>query len=406
MKRIKTMAYNELIKNFNGVRSYMRDFYVYGFKSRDEFNKKSLRLYDDEKRRIESWLGEYMGFRYTKEGKNIFLSIDSRAIKENPLYKALKAKSFTDADITLHFIILDILHDSKETYTLNEIVEKIDEYLLSFENPKIYDKSTIRKKLNEYVKEGLIKTEKVGRSYKYSRADDEADFNMDSVKFFSEVAPCGVLGSYILDKNEEENKEFTFKHHYITSAMDSEILCKIQIAILEKRKIALYDIGIEVVPLKICVSLRSGRQYLMAFNIGEKRLMSYRLDNIEEAKLLEILDNYEQYSNILEKHKDKIWGVSLGSSKTRSLEKVTFTITYEDDEQHIYNRLLREKRCGMVERLSKNSSRFTAEVFDSGELVPWIRTFICRITEIEFSNKELEKQFKRDMEGMYKIYDI
>ena len=60
----------------------------------------------------------------------------------------------------------------------------------------------------------------------------------------------------------------------------------------------------------------------------------------------------------------------------------------------------------MVERLSKNSSRFTAEVFDSGELVPWIRTFICRITEIEFSNKELEKQFKRDMEGMYKIYDI
>ena len=52
------MAYNELLKNFNGVRGYMRDFYVYGFKSRDEFNKKSLRLYDDEKRRIESWLGE------------------------------------------------------------------------------------------------------------------------------------------------------------------------------------------------------------------------------------------------------------------------------------------------------------------------------------------------------------
>ena len=400
------MAYNELIKNFNGVRSYMRDFYVYGFKSRDEFNKKSLRLYDDEKRRIESWLGEYMGFRYTKEGKNIFLSIDSRVIKENPLYKALKAKSFTDADIALHFIILDILHDPKETYTLNEIVKKIDEYLLSFENPKIYDKSTIRKKLNEYIKEGLIKSKKIGKSYTYSRVADEVDFDIDSVKFFSEVAPCGVLGSCILDKMEEENEEFTFKHHYITSAMDSEILCKILIAILEKRKIALYDIGIEVVPLKIYVSLRSGRQYLMTFNIGEKRLMSYRLDNIEEVKLLEILDNYEQYSNILEKHKDKIWGVSLGSSKTRSLEKVTFTITYEDDEQHIYNRLLREKRCGMVERLSKNSSRFTAEVFDSGELVPWIRTFICRITEIEFSNKELEKQFKRDMEGMYKLYDI
>lgn len=31
------MAYKELIKNFNRIRDYMRDFYVYGFKSRDEY---------------------------------------------------------------------------------------------------------------------------------------------------------------------------------------------------------------------------------------------------------------------------------------------------------------------------------------------------------------------------------
>ena len=41
------MAYSELIKNFEKVRSYMRDFYVYGFKGRDEFNAKSARIYDD-----------------------------------------------------------------------------------------------------------------------------------------------------------------------------------------------------------------------------------------------------------------------------------------------------------------------------------------------------------------------
>ena len=35
------MAYSELIKNFEKVRSYMRDFYVYGFKGREEFNTKS-----------------------------------------------------------------------------------------------------------------------------------------------------------------------------------------------------------------------------------------------------------------------------------------------------------------------------------------------------------------------------
>ena len=35
------MAYSELIKNFEKVRAYMREFYVYGFKSRTEYDAKS-----------------------------------------------------------------------------------------------------------------------------------------------------------------------------------------------------------------------------------------------------------------------------------------------------------------------------------------------------------------------------
>ena len=103
------MAYSELVKNFNRIRDYMREFYVYGFKSRDEYDRKSARSYDDERRRVESWLGDYMRFRQTPDGKNVFLSIDSRLSQHNPLYKAWKAKSFTDGDITLHFILFDIL---------------------------------------------------------------------------------------------------------------------------------------------------------------------------------------------------------------------------------------------------------------------------------------------------------
>ena len=59
------MAYSELIKHFERIRDYMREFYVYGFKSRDEFTKKSARSYDDERRRVDSWLGDYMRFRLT-----------------------------------------------------------------------------------------------------------------------------------------------------------------------------------------------------------------------------------------------------------------------------------------------------------------------------------------------------
>ena len=42
-------SYSELIKNFEKIRSYMREFYVYGLKSREEYNKKSSRSYDDER---------------------------------------------------------------------------------------------------------------------------------------------------------------------------------------------------------------------------------------------------------------------------------------------------------------------------------------------------------------------
>lgn len=54
------MAYSELIKNFEKIRDYMREFYIYGFKSREDYTKKSARSYDDERRRIESWLGGYI----------------------------------------------------------------------------------------------------------------------------------------------------------------------------------------------------------------------------------------------------------------------------------------------------------------------------------------------------------
>ena len=112
------MAYNELIKNFEKVRAYMREFYVYGFKSRTEYDAKSARSYDDERRRLESWLGDYMRFVQTPEGKNVFLSVDSRVTRKNPFYKAWKAKSFTDGDITLHFAIFDILFVTSAPSTL------------------------------------------------------------------------------------------------------------------------------------------------------------------------------------------------------------------------------------------------------------------------------------------------
>ena len=57
------MAYSELIKDFGRIRAYLRSFYVYGFQHREEFTQKSARGYDNERRRVESWLGDYIFFK-------------------------------------------------------------------------------------------------------------------------------------------------------------------------------------------------------------------------------------------------------------------------------------------------------------------------------------------------------
>ena len=52
--------FQELIKNFDRIRDYMRQFYIYGFKVRGDYDDKSGRTYDNERRRIGGWMAGYM----------------------------------------------------------------------------------------------------------------------------------------------------------------------------------------------------------------------------------------------------------------------------------------------------------------------------------------------------------
>lgn len=408
------MAYSELVKNFNRIRDYMREFYVYGFKSRSEYTKKSARSYDDERRRIESWLGDYMQFRQSPEGKNVFLSLDSRVCHHNPLYKAWKAKSFTDGDITLHFLLLDMLAVAKEPLSLNEMNEKLCDYLESFEEPRLFDESTIRKQLKEYVAQGIVETEKRGRAFVYKRAAMIPCYDQSLLHFFSEVSPCGVIGSFLLDKEEPKEDYFTFKHHYITGTLDSEIHYQIFLALEEQSYVDLSlvnhkgEVILEkgIVPLSLFISVQSGRQYLMGYSPRFRHFIAFRTDHILSVTKGEKAKNYISLREKLEVKKAHMWGVSSRNRHKRTLETVEFTVVYKEDEPHIHQRLEREKRCGQVEQIDEFHSRFFAEVYDTAELIPWIRTFICRIDEIHFSNAALEEMFKSDLKAMYELYDL
>jgi len=406
------MSYNQRIKKFNRIREYMRDFYVYGFKRRDDFRQKSGRTYDDERRRIEGLLGEHIDSRQNDEGKTFFLSIDSRTSSHNPLYKAWKTKSFTDGDITLHFLLFDVMHDEAEEYTLQELMAGIDSRLGGFDVPKTFDVSTVRKKLNEYIKVGIVQAVRRGKIMYYRRAPEMKGFSHDCLDFFTEVSPCGVVGTYLLDRLSKQDSHFVFKHHYMTGALDYEILQQLLDAIREQRCVTLKIMNRkrqrsqdqEVVPLKIFISVQSGRQYLMAYAPKYRRMDSYRLDAITKVEVGETAADFAELQDTLRKMQPHIWGVSTQSFSGQRMEHVEFTVEYGDDESHIPRRLMREKRCGTVEKLDQNSSRFSADVYDASELIPWMRTFIGRLKDVHFSDSTLEKQFYRDIEIMKQMY--
>ena len=402
------MAYSELIKKFDNIRDYMREFYVFGFKRREEYTKKSARSYDNERRRVESWLGDYMSFRQNESGKNVFLSVDSRTVSRNPLYKAFKAKSFTNNDIVLHFFILDILADGIAR-TKSDIVHKLEfDYYYEFEDAEMPNESTVRNKLKEYTNLGLLQTEKRGKEICFRISDcniNRRSWN-NAIEFFSEAAPLGVIGSYM----SNESSVFSFKHHYILNALDSQVMCGVLNAMSEKCCVTVTvfskrrnDERVHTVyPMKLFISSQNGKQLLLAYHYKYKKPMFFRLENILNVKVGAVEKHSAKYEKYFEKLSENLWGTALHMEP--SLDHIELTLHVEEKEHFIADRLNREKRCGTVEQLDANTLRFSADVYDANEMLPWIRTFIGRIEKLECSNSAVTAKFYSDLDEMKKLY--
>lgn len=407
------MAYRELIKNFETIRDYMRQFYVYGFKSREEYQLKSPRSYDNERRRVESWLGDYLSFHQDGAGKNVYLSVDSRRTLRNPLYKAFGAKSFTSKDITLHFYLMDLLAEG-EAMTAKELVDAMeDRYLSAFRHPFSLDESTVRKKLKEYEALGLLTARKEGRSILYQRTDHPAvplASWADALSFFSEEAPLGVIGSFLLDRLERPPSYFRFKHHYILHALDSEILCALLTAIQAHRRVTLVLKNLQThretrrtfCPLKIYASTQTGRQYVMGFSSFSRPPLFFRIDSIHQVLVEEEEGRFSDYEALWSQTCPHLWGVS--STGWPRLEHIEMTLRLGPGEEYLFQRLVREKRNGSVVRLDPSTCQFTAQVYDASEMIPWLRTFLGHIVDLRCSNPSVTALFQRDLEEMETMY--
>lgn len=408
------MAYSELIKDFKRIRTYLRDFYVYGFKARSEFSEKSARSYDNERRRVESWMGDYVSFSQDSRGKRVYLSMDSRSISHNPLYQAFKAKSFTDKDILLHFCLLDLFRD-QDYLELRDILPLLEETYPNAIGALVMDEKTVRLKVQELTDIGVLEKEKQGRKVLYRLVQDSASLSemADAIDFYSEALPLGVVGSYLLEKLDRKESAFQFKHHYPMQAIDSEVMadlfeaiqcrCAVEVMVLNPDN---GEVRRKNIPIKIYISTETGREYAVMWAHREQKFFLTRIDRIIEVAILEEDLQWNQLSKeFAEQQAPYIWGMSSRTAGGKQeLQWLEMEIVFSPDEPFILQRLQREKRCATLQRMEEGRYLVRAEVYDPYEMMPWILSFTGRITRLDSSDSRIMEDygvFLRRWEELY-----
>ena len=413
-------GFSELIKTFEKTRDYIHDFFIYGFKGRGEFMRRSSRTYDDEKRRAESWLGDVVRYDDSVRGRQVSISVDSGHILENPLYQAYGAKSFTDNDIRLHFLLLDLLADG-QPQNLRTLTDR-----LSSEYGAVFDEQTVRNKLREYAAEGLLTAEKQGKTSVYRLSPgtaaqmlEEYDGLADAVRFCALDEELGAVGAQMLRSAGCRNDIFYRKHHYIIRALEDAVLpeifaaaeekCRVRFRTFSTKSINIPDAegGVfEVVPMQILTSAQTGRRYLAGYIPEKKRFHAFRLDYIRNVKRGEPEPDYDALAADYRRNLAHLFGVSFGIRRdTGAVQPVRLTVRLnEETEDFILERLEREKRIGTLEKTGEGLYTLTIDAFDPNEVMQWAKTLIGRIVSVEGGTKQVIGRFRYDIRRMRDLY--
>lgn len=114
------------IQKFNDARNFIRSFFIYGYKHTEKVTeRKSTRINNSYIPKIKNWFENHCAFYWqenttsaknitesenkTKEATSIkipYIAVDSHDIDCNPFYTPLKAITFNDNQISLHFYLL------------------------------------------------------------------------------------------------------------------------------------------------------------------------------------------------------------------------------------------------------------------------------------------------------------
>lgn len=375
--------YQELVKSFDNIRKISQDFFIYGYNGRGDFPFISDRMYDNELRRIKSYLKNYVITTQTKDKKTISISSNTIYDTINPLFELFSGKSFTSKDCFLHFVLLDILSNYK-TKTLNEIYDEIlDNY-----DPIDLDIMTVRNKLHEYIDLGIIILSKENNKNLYTLQNQIIidDKLIETLIFFQKIVPLG----YILNPITSNKKSsYIYKQVFFSNVLDDEYVLILLNAIENKQPILIKQRGrkknviVKGMPIGIYQNMITGRRYLKVMKKGNSVFV--RIDKIEEVSYLDT-----EYTLFEENNKK---------------EYIKVLIHIDDNEMFIVDRIYREINEENITKIDENTYQFTlyySNLFDS---IPYVRSYFGRILKLESDNKQVLTKLERDLFSTISLYE-
>ena len=416
---------NLLIRDYDNIRHILRDIYIFGCLSRDDFVEMGIsgRKYDMEQYRIHAYLPE--GFiQKRRVGKKVlqYCSYNPIDCPENYLAETFRNKSFTLLDIMAYFYTLQLLGNEEE-WTLPMLLKQIPEV-----NEQIsFTKDNLRIKLEELEEAGLIQIKKEGRSVTYSLSEDIwKEFSneelldiYDYLEFLKNILPLEMPFFYLQKKlrlylscergmEVIEQKIFLFRHNHLFHALDNEILFFILKAINQKRyiqiKMRYHGEKQAIVPVKVIHDSTYGRQYLLGYDFKKARIHSIRLDKLDMVESDEAVteEEWNQAEQICEAQKECF--STSGANNEPVLVEIEFRFD-EEKEAFILERIQREGHGGFLERRGEGCYYYSLMVRDPIEMVPWIRSFGERARVLSSGHYRIEERIAQDWRKAVEKYE-
>ncbi|WZL71695.1 WYL domain-containing protein [Clostridiaceae bacterium 35-E11] len=425
--------YKNFIKHYDTIRDVLRNFYLYGCYSRNDFDQKKIsrRKYDNEKRRIMNYMnGKYVKQHTEGHTKYISLNYDMFTCTENFLSYSFLTRSFNWNDIVLYFLIQQMLSEKEQSMTIEELMDAcIAKLSNEAENFQSFEISTLRRKVKQMSSENLLELEidKNKKRYRISNdffsclTNEEIVLLLEAVTFFSNTAAICVPGVYLSDTIKNYLKyergididpcdSIMYKHTHLQSILDDEITWIIINCISSNQKIRFKyganDVQKHVIPLKMIQDIQYGRQYLYGLDMISNQFSLFRIDRIHNARQDHQEKPRDNKYQTYEKATYKSWCATL-FDKSQGLTAVEVEIHLDENIYgYILDRFRREGKWGTLTKLKKNRYLYRIEVTDPNEMIPWLRTFAGFIKIRESNSHNISEKLDTDWKEALKKYGL